>query len=160
MSHHTKLLILFSAVLPLVAIAAPPALADDPATAAADTAQVDEPTVMPVIDTQLAREVRAVQTDFNGRLAELTARYQVATDQTVAAAIQAEIVQLKQDLEVQMLTVQLREARRRGETAQAELIAELQEAIAIVHRRQGGPDGEVVPHVQDPQPAAPAPAAR
>lgn len=160
MSHHNKLLVLFSAVIPLLAVAAAPALAENPAPAAADTAQVADPVVMPVIDTQLAREVRALQADFNGRLDGLTARYQAATDQTAAAAIQEEIVQLKQGLEVQMLTLQLREARRRGEAVEAELIAELVESIAIVERRQDGADGEVVPQAQDSQPAAPAPAAR
>jgi hypothetical protein len=159
MSRHVKFLVLLSAALPLFA-AAPTALAEDAVAAAADTSLVADPITMPVIDTPLAREVRALQADFNGGLAELTTRYRAATDQTAAAAIQGEIARLKQDLEVQMLTVQLREARRRGETVEAELIAELQEAIAIVERRQDGIDGEVVPQAQDPQPAAPARAAR
>ncbi len=159
MSRHAKLVILVIAALPLLAFN-PIARADEPAPAAADTLQVDSPGTRPVIDTQLAREVRAVQAEFNSRLEELTTRYQAATDQTTAALVQAEIVHLKQDLEVQMLTVQLREARRRGESVEAELIAELQEALAIVERRQGGQDGEVVPQAEDSQPAAPARAAR
>lgn len=158
MSRHTTFLLLPGAVLMMLAAAS--AVADGPASAAPDTVQVVDPVAAPVIDTRLAREVREVQADFNRRLAGLTERYQATSDQTLAATIQEEIVHLKQDLEVQMLTVQLREARRRGETVEADLIAELQQAIAIVEGRQGRADDQAAPQAQEPRPATPAGAAR
>jgi hypothetical protein len=81
----------------------------------------------------LAQEVATARGEFQARLQELTARYAACHDAAEAAALQAQIADLKTDLELRMLEIQLRHARARGATA---IVAEIEQALATVQGRR------------------------
>ena len=83
-------------------------------------------------NTPLDREVAAVRESFRTRLAELTAHYAAAPDAQAAAAAQHEIAALKMQLEIDMLSIQLRLARERDDTA---AIAELEQTLTVARER-------------------------
>ncbi len=130
-------------------VAAP---ADPLAEAPADSLVPRGQDAPPLRQTALAREARELQDTFNRRLAELTARFDAAGNQTIAAAIQQEIAALKLDLEAQMLATQLREARRRDPADGGDLIAELEQALAAAQERIPVAGDTAGPGL-DPQPA-------
>lgn len=79
--------------------------------------------------TALEREVAAIREAFHHQLTELTTRYGQASDAAAATTIQHEIAALKLQLEIDLLTIQLRLARERADTA---AIAELEQSLTVV----------------------------
>jgi hypothetical protein len=135
--------------LGLVLLAALPAgAADTPPAAVADAAggtmvapaalAAGEPAPVPA--TPLAREVADLRARFRAELDRLTAAGATVTDPARAAALQQEMTALKSGLELDLLALQLRHARERGDT---EAVAELEPILAAVRgraRADAGPE--------------------
>ncbi|MBK8165311.1 MAG: hypothetical protein IPK64_04990 [bacterium] len=88
----------------------------------------------PVARTPLEVEVAAIREAFSDRLAELTAAYRAAPDAAAAAGAQRDIAALKAALELDLLDLQLRLARERGD---AEALSELEAARDAAGSRLG-----------------------
>ncbi len=104
------------------------AAVDQIATAPADSAVV---TVSPAA-TPLEREVADLRDTFRIRLTELTARYGAATSSEAAAAAQHEIAALKLQLEIDLLSIQLRLAHEREDAA---AVTELDQILTAARTR-------------------------
>lgn len=104
--------------LPAAALAQSGAATPD-STAQSFTAENPAPRAVTALDAELT----TIRETFRDRLSELTAAYAAAPDAEAAASAQRDITALKLQLEIDLLELQLRRARERGDTA---AVAELE----------------------------------
>jgi hypothetical protein len=94
--------------------------------------QPGAPEIPATATTPLEREVATIRGTFHDRLAELTTRYGQAHDAEAAAVVQHEIAALKMQLEIDLLSIQLRLARERDD---ATAVTELEQSLTVVRDR-------------------------